>query len=64
MSKLKAIKVLNALIKENFNLEIFSIDNKPIVINKHSLREALLELEDIFKKGDCYEQVKRFNDEK
>ena len=40
--KLKALDILNILVKENFKLEIFSIDTNPTVIDKSILKEAII----------------------
>ena len=49
--KLKALDILNVLVKENFTLEIFSTVDKPIIINKNILKEAILELKELQKEN-------------
>lgn len=49
--KLKALEILNVLVKENFTLEKFSTDDKPIIINKTILKEAIAELKETLKEN-------------
>lgn len=45
--KLKALDILNILIKENFKFERYSIDEKSVIIDKTVLKEAVKELKEL-----------------
>lgn len=51
--KLKALDILNILLKENFKFERYSTDKKPAIIDKTVLTEAINELKEIKKCDNC-----------